>query len=64
MPGTQYEAGYVSADEQLHAAKQHIDGTSALCGAGRIVQKVPGRFDSDDPQACPGCVAAAEPAPA
>jgi hypothetical protein len=59
VPETQYEAGYVSADEQLHAVKQRIDGSSALCGAGRIVQTVPGRFDSDTPAACPSCVAAA-----
>jgi len=58
MPDTQYEAGTVSSDEQLHAAKKRIDGTSALCGAGRIVQVVPGRFDSDDPNACPRCVEA------
>jgi hypothetical protein len=58
MPDTQYEAGYISSDEQLHAVKKRIDGASALCGAGRVVQTVPGRFDSDDPRACPACVAA------
>lgn len=62
VPST-YEAGLVSADERLHAVKKRIDGASALCGAGRIVQTVPGRFDSDDPRACGGCAAAAvEPA--
>jgi hypothetical protein len=58
MPVTQHEAGTVSSDDLTHAAKKRIDGTSALCGAGRIVQVVPGRFDSDDPNACPMCVAA------
>lgn len=56
MAETQYEAGYVTADEQLHAVKKRIDGTSALCGAGRIVQTVPGRFDSADPNGCAACV--------
>lgn len=59
MPDTQYEAGYVSTDELLHAAKKRIDGVSALCGVGRIVQAVPGRFDSDDPRACPTCATSA-----
>jgi hypothetical protein len=58
VPDTQYEGGYTSADELLHAVKKRIDGSSALCGAGRIVQTVPGRFDSDDPSGCPACVAA------
>lgn len=61
--GTQHEAGYVVADQRLHAVKKRIDGASALCGAGRIVQEVPGRFDAADPAACADCViAVAEPA--
>jgi hypothetical protein len=59
VPSTQYEAGLVSADERLHAVKKRIDGASALCGAGRIVQLVPGRFDADDPMVCADCAAAA-----
>jgi len=56
--GTQHEAGFVSADQRLHAVKKRIDGASALCGAGRIVQQVPGRFDVDDPTACGDCASA------
>jgi hypothetical protein len=63
VPGTRYEAGFVSADERLHAATKRIDSTSALCGAGKIVQIVPGRFDTDDPAACAGCAAAAAGSP-
>lgn len=55
VPATQYETGHVSADERLHAVKKRIDGAIALCGAGRIVQLVPGRFDSDDPRTCSAC---------
>jgi hypothetical protein len=63
VPGTQHEAGFVSADQRLHAVKKRIDGASALCGAGRIVQQVPGRFDAGDPAACADCATAvAEPA--
>jgi hypothetical protein len=58
MPSTQYEAGLVPDDDRVHAAHKRISGTAALCGAGRIAQVVPGRFDSDDPAACRGCVGA------
>ena len=58
VPGTQHEAGYVSADQRLHVVKKRIDGAGALCGAGRIVQHVPGRFDAADPAACADCVTA------
>jgi hypothetical protein len=56
MPVTTYEAGLVAGDDRLHVLQKRIDGATAVCGAGRIVQTVPGRFDSDDPKACPGCV--------
>lgn len=55
MPTTQHEAGFVAADELLHAAQKKISGSVALCGAGRITQPVTGRFDSDDDRACPVC---------
>jgi hypothetical protein len=61
VPVTQFEIGLVPDDDRLHAAKKRIDATVALCGAGRIVQSVPGRFDSDDPSACLGCVSAVDP---
>ena len=60
VPVTQFEIGLVSDDDRLHAAKNGINGAVALCGAGRIVQSVPGRFDSDDVAACPGCVSVAD----
>jgi hypothetical protein len=60
VPSTQHEAGFVSADQRLHAVKKRIDGSSALCGAGRIVQQVPGRFDAADPTACADCVTAVD----
>ena len=59
VPVTQFEIGLVTSDDRQHAAKKRVDGAVALCGAGRIVQLVPGRFDSDDPAACEGCVSAA-----
>ena len=60
VPVTQFEVGLVPDDDRLHAAKKRIDGAVALCGAGRIVQSVPGRFDSDADAACDGCVSAAD----
>jgi hypothetical protein len=42
----------------LHAAARGLGGLNAVCGAGKLVQLVPGRFDPDNPNACPSCVEA------
>jgi hypothetical protein len=39
----------------VHAVEKRIAGEQALCGAGRIVDRVAGRFDTDDRLACPAC---------
>jgi hypothetical protein len=60
---TAFEAGYSDADLRQHAARPAIGGTSALCGAGRIVQAVAGRFGTTLPDACPDCIQVLLPAP-
>lgn len=56
MPPTQHEAGLVADDQTVHAARKGISGSVAVCGAGRITEIVPGRFNTDEPDACPNCV--------
>jgi hypothetical protein len=51
----QLEEGFVAENPYLHAARRNLDGLCAACGAGIIVQVVPGRFDPDDQRACPSC---------
>jgi hypothetical protein len=52
---TQLEKGFVSSSRYLHAAERILDGLDAFCGAGKIIQLVPGRFDPKDRDACPSC---------
>jgi hypothetical protein len=39
----------------VHAGVRGFGGLSAACGAGRLVQLVPGRFDTDGRDVCPDC---------
>jgi hypothetical protein len=52
---TQLEKGFIVSDHFVHAAERILDGLDAFCGAGNIVQLVPGRFDPKDRHACPRC---------
>lgn len=45
----------------VHAGVRGLGGLSAACGAGKLVQLVPGRFQSDAPDACPACTEAVRP---
>ena len=47
--------GLVAGDQHSHVAVPKLNGAAAMCGAGRIVQKVPGWFDPTDPSSCPAC---------
>jgi hypothetical protein len=51
----QLEEGFVLDNTSLHAAERDLDGLRAMCGAGRIVQLIPGYFDPDDQRACLAC---------
>jgi hypothetical protein len=55
MVATQREEGFVTSSRYLHAAERALDGLCAFCGAGPIVQHVPGRFNPHDGRACPTC---------
>jgi hypothetical protein len=54
MPERQYKMG-VCTDGKRHASVRSLFQRNALCGAGRIVFKVDGWFDSEDLLACPKC---------
>jgi hypothetical protein len=56
---TAFEAGYADADLRQHAARRAIGGSSALCGAGRIIVPVAGRFGTTLDDACPACIVTA-----
>ena len=47
--------GFIDNSPSIHAARPALGGLIALCGAGRIVQEAPGRFDPDDLRSCPQC---------
>jgi hypothetical protein len=51
----QLEEGFVLANSSVHAAERDLEGLRAICGAGRIVQMIPGYFDPEDQRACPAC---------
>jgi hypothetical protein len=55
MVTKQLEEGYVAANTYLHAAERRLQGLCAVCGAGKIIRLVPGRFDPADDRACPVC---------
>jgi rRNA maturation protein Nop10 len=55
MVSKQLEEGFVTSNGVLHAAERRLQGLCAVCGAGKIIQLVPGRFDPDDQRACPVC---------
>jgi hypothetical protein len=59
----QFQEGFVTANGVLHAAQRTLDGLCAVCGAGRILQLLPGRFDPEDRRACPECAGLEESAP-
>ena len=47
--------GLVDGDQHTHVAVPKLNGAVAMCGVGKITQKVPGFFDPTDPAACPAC---------
>lgn len=49
------EEGFVTANGVLHAAERKLHGLCAICGAGKIIQLIPGRFDPEDHRACRAC---------
>lgn len=58
MTLTRLETGLVDGDQRTHVAIPKLNGPVAMCGAGKIVQRVPGFFDPADPKSCQGCVEA------
>ena len=48
--------GLVDRDQRWHVAVPKLNGAVALCGVGKVVQRIPGWFDPTDPSACPNCV--------
>jgi hypothetical protein len=52
---THLEKGFVTSSPYLHAAERTLDGLTAFCGFGKVVQLVPGKFDPEDRRACPAC---------
>jgi hypothetical protein len=63
MVVTTSEQGLVAADNCTHAVARNLRGVIALCGIGAITTITPGRFDTDDPLACPDCGRLMTPAP-
>jgi hypothetical protein len=59
MPHEQraFGAGAILADRRHHAIMRTWRGRRALCGAGRIIIVLGGRFDGRDVLACPSCAA-------
>ncbi len=55
-PGTA-EPGRTDDGAAVHAVRPGLAGPTALCGAGKVVQRLPGRFDPAADDACPACVA-------
>jgi hypothetical protein len=55
MAATQYEEGYVTNNDYLHAAQRSLSGHCATCGAGKIINLTVGRFDPVHLGACPTC---------
>jgi len=47
--------GRVEDDAYIHVKQSRLSGWVALCGAGQIVEDVPGWYDPDDPRACVLC---------
>jgi hypothetical protein len=55
VAATRHEMGLVAGAQDTHVAVPHLSGPVAKCGAGKIVQKVPGWFDPAAPSACAAC---------
>ena len=47
--------GLVDDDQRSHVAVPKLNGAVAMCGAGKIAQKIPGWFDPTEPTACAAC---------
>ena len=52
-----FEQGLVGGVPPLHATRPTLTGAKAVCGAGAITVRVPGRFSPDALPACPVCSA-------
>ena len=48
----------VADNRYSHLVVPNLEGLAALCGAGEIVQNLPGFFDPDDYLACVACASA------
>ena len=55
VAATRHEMGLVEGDQRNHAAVPKLNGAVAMCGAGKIAQKIPGWFDPTEPTACAAC---------
>jgi hypothetical protein len=55
--GAPRQAGFIAGSGSIHAAREHVDGQSAVCGMGGIVRLVPGGFDPKSPYSCRACSA-------
>jgi hypothetical protein len=58
MAATRREVGLVVGDRCTHVVLPTLSGATALCGAGKITQRIAGWFDPDDPLACVNCAEA------
>ncbi|HEX3900400.1 MAG TPA: hypothetical protein VHW74_14640 [Mycobacteriales bacterium] len=54
MTQTTFEAGYVADSPIAHAAYRTLNGHRSLCG--QRPDRMTGRFDTTDEQACPHCL--------
>ena len=52
-----YEHGTCGSPE-VHAARKTLQGMAAICGAGKIVILLGGRFDPAEEHACASCASA------
>lgn len=52
-----HETGSVGAGADVHAVQRTLNGPRAVCGAGPITARVPGRFDPAHGRSCGACTA-------
>ena len=58
-----FERGTVYGDAMVHAIKPSLYASRALCGAGLIAGRIPGRFEPGADGSCPECAQSTAPAP-
>lgn len=61
VPPTSRQAGRVVSESSVHIIRKTVRGAVAICGAGIVVQTLPGRFDPTEPGACQACALTLKP---